>query len=540
LSATVVDSPAPPWKGIPWIYASTISFYLAGAVFYLYLARVLPTDELGSIVVVLAIAYIASTAAVLGLGTAFQHFLSYSRGRSELETVRRLKRMAFGAALILPAIAAGVVFALAGPLSQFFFHDARYTSLIQLFGIFAALTTASSILQSVLIGLQRFIAYSVVFATSAVGTYGVPMVLIQFWPGVQTVAVGCIVGSVVGLLVCLAMLLRPDTDPSLGAGSAAEGPTDLRRLLRRMLTYSLPVFAASLISASASYVDRLVLASLVDLSTVGIYNYAILISSGSLVLVAPFSTVLVPRLSHFFGTNEATAIRSAGRTSTTLAVLVYVPLALAIAALGPFLLRYLVGPGFVAASLPLAVILSITALAIPFTILTSVASGIRRTSALLHSSALALTANVGLSVLLVPSFGMLGAAIGNSSMYWVVFLVLYLELRSTQLVQFDLRSIGRIWAASLLMFVAMLAPLEAYGYGPLHVLLFTVVGFIVLLVALRLTRALSRDAALTLAQSLPVWAGVARPVVFWIAAGDSGSRASGALGGRTPIESLRK
>lgn len=202
----------------------------------------------------------------------------------------------------------------------------------------------------------------------------------------------------------------------------------------------------------------------------------------------------------------------------TLVVLLYVPFALGIASIGPFLLRYFVGMGFVSASLPLDLLLLITAASIPYVILVSLASGIRRPVLLLQASALALIANIGLSIVLVPPRGMIGAAIGNSAMYWVALLVLFFGLRGTNLVHLDIRSVSRIWAASLAMFGVVAGPLVVLGYAPTHVALFVVLGAVVLLVSLRLLRAVPHDVASALVRYLPRWAIAARPAICWIAA----------------------
>ncbi|MHB8352801.1 MAG: hypothetical protein ACYDFT_08985, partial [Thermoplasmata archaeon] len=155
---------------------------------------------------------------------------------------------------------------------------------------------------------------------------------------------------------------------------------------------------------------------------------------------------------------------------------------------------------------------------IPYAILISIASGIRRTSILLHASVLALVANIGLSILLVPRFGMTGAAIGNSSMYWIAFLVLYIELRGTGMVRLDAGSIARIWAASLAMFLTIAVPLVLLHYRPVLVPVFIGLGVLVFILSLRLTRAVPGDVANALVRFLPRWASVVGPVICWSAA----------------------
>jgi stage V sporulation protein B len=525
--------------GIPWIFAGSVTFFVIGGVFYLYLAHVLPTNELGSVVVLGAIAILVGTGAALGLGTGFQHFLSFHQGRSEFADVRALVRASFATSSLLGLAAASIVAGSAGPLSVFFFHSQQYTQTIELLGLYSGLYTASSILQSVLIGLQRFVAFSVAYMIGSTATYGIPVVLLQFWPSVESIVLGWVVGSAIALTLAAGLVLRYGRPRAVAL--APERPTQSgKTLYRNVLLYSFPVLASALISTGAAYVDRLVLASLANLSTVGIYNYAILVTTGSLFLVGPFQTVLVPRISELFGRDDPNGIRRVHRTGVTLIVLVYVPFALGLAAIGPFLLRLLVGAAFVPASLPMALLLGITALSIPYTILLSLASGIRRTQILLHASSVSLVSNIALSVLLVPRFGMLGAAVGNSSMYWVAFLVMYLELRGTDLVRFDVGSISRIWAASLVMCTAVAGPLILLAYRPLLVPLFIAVGIAVFLLSLRLVRAVQEDTVEAMVHMLPRWAAGVRPLICWVGACDHCHHAEELSGPVSPRSVLPK
>jgi hypothetical protein len=56
-------------------------YLLSGTVFYVYLAHVLQADKLGSVVVLAAVAAIMSVALSLGIGSGFQHFLSFFPGQ---------------------------------------------------------------------------------------------------------------------------------------------------------------------------------------------------------------------------------------------------------------------------------------------------------------------------------------------------------------------------------------------------------------------------------------------------------------------------
>ncbi len=515
MTPTPDDSIVVPRGGVPWVFASTISFTLAGALFYLYLARVVPLGELGAVVILSAVAWILPTVTTLGLGRGFTHFLSYHQARGDAPVTRTFLGMSFVTTALLALAAVGLAVALSSELSELLFHSSHYTSTLQLLGLYSGLLTAGMILSGVLLGLQRYVGYSVVNILGAVGMYTIPIALFALWPNVQSIVFGWILGALLEVVSSVAVIQRVTRVVRSSQDRLTVSPGTL---YRGLFAYSIPVLASLLITTGTYYIDRLVLASIANLATVGVYNYAILFASASLFVVAPFTSILTPQISAYFGRGERTQIRNIVRTSNVLVILAFVPMALALAALGPFLLRYIVGAAFVGASAPMALLLVISAVFIPVTNLISLASGIRRTSILMVSSSCALVANAALSVALVPHFGMLGAALGNSAMFWAPCLVLYFVLQDTGLVQFDLRSIARIWAAATAMALTIAAPLIYVHYAPIFVPLVVAVGVVVFLASLRLLRALPREATDELNRHLPHWASALRPLICWAAA----------------------
>ena len=509
------EAAEPVSTSVPWVYFGSLVFLLSGAVFYLVLARVLPTYDVGAIVILAAIATIMAVVFSLGIGPGFQHFLSFHMGRSEFGVVRTLVRSAFFFVMVLSIASALATLLLSTIFSDLFFHTGAYAPAIEILAVYSGLMTGNSALQSVLLGLQRFVAYSVVLIVSSLASYGLALGLLLLWTGVDAIVVGWALGAGLGCGLAVTAIVR--TSRARYGGTVWIGEAGNPNLRRDVMAYSLPLFVWSILATGATYVDRLVLASVANLASVGIYNYALLIAAGSMVVVGPFSTILVSKGSKLFGQQNREEIRAMTRGATTLIALVYLPLGLGGAALGPLLLRYLVGPGFVSASLPLIVLLVISGVFIPSTILNSVAASTRRTLAFAKAAVFAMIANVVLSILLVPRLGMLGAAIGNSSMVWVPFTVFYLELRGTGFIAFDTVSLTRIWLASASMGLLMGVPLWILNYSPPVVPVVVGAGIVYLAVMLRLLEAISNETAATLIRLLPRWLSPLRHVIYWLA-----------------------
>jgi O-antigen/teichoic acid export membrane protein len=269
--------------------------------------------------------------------------------------IRALLRTSFVLALFLGGASTALTVALSTELSQTFFHSRAYTSTIQLLGLLIGLSTAFSVLQSVLIGLQRFVVYATVSTLCYVTTYDSAVAFLSVRPGINSILYGWALGYGLACVLCIIAILRHARAVNIESSftlAPGVGPA----LFRSLSLDSLPLLVSAVFTTGAQFVDRLVLASVANLSSVGVYNYALLLASGSLFVVAPFSTFLIPKISELFGRADARGIRQLSTTSATMIVLVYVPAGLGVASIGPFLLRVVAGPNFVVASLPLAIL----------------------------------------------------------------------------------------------------------------------------------------------------------------------------------------
>jgi len=192
---------------IHWVYLSTVYFLLAGAVFYLYLAHILPPNELGAVVILQAIATVVSTAVALGLGSGFQHFLSFYRGRQEPRILQVLLRGSLAASGLLALVGFSLTFALSGLLGAFLFRSTAYQPALELVSLYTGLATAMVILQGVVLGLQRFALYSFRSIVTYTVTYGAAVVFLAFWPGTSSIVAGWILGTAVGCALYLGAML---------------------------------------------------------------------------------------------------------------------------------------------------------------------------------------------------------------------------------------------------------------------------------------------------------------------------------------------
>jgi len=79
--------------------------------------------------------------------------------------------------------------------------------------------------------------------------------------------------------------------------------------LSPVLSYSIPIFISGRVSYGATYVDRLIVSFLINLSELGIYNFALVLTNAISILTLPFTSMLLSRLSEFYGRGDRESFR---------------------------------------------------------------------------------------------------------------------------------------------------------------------------------------------------------------------------------------
>ena len=427
-------------------YAGSGVQLFSGLVFYLIAVRLFNTASIGAIALFVAIVGLFNIIFSFGLSTASQHFTSFSLGKGDYASVRktvyRILEISFGLSI---ASLVTLQF-LAGEISVIFLHSTSYTELVRILGVVLFGNIMFGILNGVILGIQQFRLSALISIVIWITYYFGALVFALFLRSIDTIVFGWLLGIFFGVFIELAVVLS-SIRKYLGEGK----PPNNAYLFR----YSFPILLSGLMSYGAGYADRFVVSGLMSLSELGVYNFSLLIASAISFLAVPFNNILMPKFSEFYGKGEKDLIASTAEVSITLLSYFYVPAALGIAALSPIILDFLGGSQYVLGALPLRIIMFASALFVSQNILTQAIASIRRTRLFLYSSGLALMGNVIVSILLIPLFGLVGAALGFSAVYAITFVILYYVARRESIVSMNLTGISKIWVASMGMFIIL-------------------------------------------------------------------------------------
>jgi O-antigen/teichoic acid export membrane protein len=221
---------------------------------------------------------------------------------------------------------------------------------------------------------------------------------------------GVIVGNFTGTLLVYASLL--------GYRREQLGLHVDRPLLRSMNRFGIPLVPTALFLWLTNFSDRFFLVKLADAAEVGLYSVGVRIASAMLLLLTAFRAAW-PAFAYSIADDE-----EANRTYAyvlTYLVVITAWVATALTLLSPWLVRLLTKPDFYEAS---RVVGPLTFASVAFAGYIVIAIGVgraRRTQFNWVVTGAAAVVNVALNLILIPPYGMMGAAVATVAAYAVMF-----------------------------------------------------------------------------------------------------------------------
>jgi O-antigen/teichoic acid export membrane protein len=401
--------------------AGSVSAGIFGFLFIMVVARGLGPAGTGVFYEAVALYLIASSLAKLGADAGATRMIARYRALERLPDLRRTVTIALIPVLLVATGLGAAMFVLAPRIAELVAdgrHVAELVPSIRVLAPFISVTAGSAVLLAASRGFQTMVPLVVVnniarpilrpvlaVVVLALGMGGIAVALAYAVP----VALGF-----VAALVWVLRLLRRAEEPSL-TGPLDSTPTP--RLASDFWRFAAPRAFAAVFSTTVTWLDTLLLGELRSTVDAGVYNGATrYLKLGSFALTVLY-LVTSPRISALLATNDREGAGTIYRTTTGWLMLTSWPVYMTLAMFAPVLLSVF-GPGFVEGQTALTIL----ALAM----LVSMAAGPASPILLMagHSvanttnSAVALVLNVGLNLVLIPRYGMTGAAIA-----WAVSIV---------------------------------------------------------------------------------------------------------------------
>lgn len=380
---------------------------LAGYAYKIVIARLGP-ETFGMFSICLTLLTLATAIALLGLDEGVKRYIAYYVGAGEPERVRGTI-----ASTAILAGASGLVigtagFLLAGVVSRNIFHHDGLAPYLRFFALVLPFNVLNFVVLRSFVGFKR--------VDLRVWTHNIGASLLKLAVTVVLVMLGfqlwgAVVGYAVGVGACLVAatwLLHRNFFPLV------RSPVRTTYLFGPLLLFSLPLLFSGILAQLLYQFDILMLGYFSEVEVVGIYSAVVTITALVFLGNELLSPLFFPTITEFYAQNQVEAMEALYNSVTKwmvgLAVLISAVLVLFA---GEFLLLFF-GPSYgVGATVLVVLVVGRLVWSVSSTSI-KVLQTMERTRLIFGITAVSAAGNVVANLLLIPRYGMLGAAVATS------------------------------------------------------------------------------------------------------------------------------
>ena len=346
-----------------------------------------------------------------GVGGAVVKYVAEHVARGERESARVMiaSASAISIALATTALLLSLTVAplLPGLLEISPDEQALAKAAIVLTGIDVAIAIAFSPRMAVLRGLQRHDLYNAVQIFGAILQAVVTIVVLKAGGGVRELIASGIPVNIAMRLTSSALIRRVAPDLITGI-QAAERPA-----IRRLARYCYSAFTIDVAGRLHNKTDELVIALFQPLTAVTPYALARRLGELTSLAATQCAKAVMPLASELEATDDIAKLRHLYIVASRVALAIATPIAIVLVVAGGTILSLWVGPAYADDGVLVAVLAAASLISVSQWPAAEILQGITRHRIVAWTSFASGVANIALSVLLLPVFGLIGVALGT-------------------------------------------------------------------------------------------------------------------------------
>ncbi len=371
---------------------------------YLYrilMARMLTPQEYGILSLALPLQFLVVVLGSAGIAPSVAKFVAEHRAKGELGRSAAVA----GAGLVyytLAGAALALAFVVLSPIVAGAYGIESLSPVLQLSAAALPFGFALAVLTGVLQGTGRFGAMAALLTSLQF----LRILLAAGAVAVSATAASAVLGSTLGFAGVLALAL-PLTLRELGRGGMRE--------FRRLFYFSLPVSVSSALGFLLAFLDIILLGFYAPPGEVGIYGAASPAARVALAFAMALSAVLLPRVSALSASGRRGELTRTLAGSFRATVMVLGGVSLITGIFAKELVVLLFGSTYAEAAEPLRVLVAGSFFYGLFSVSTGALQGLGKPEAPARILTLAVLLEVALCLLLIPEYGMMGAASASAA-----------------------------------------------------------------------------------------------------------------------------
>ncbi len=367
------------------------------------LTRLLGAHQYGMYNLGLSAANIAAGLAIFGLDTALVRYVAMLAGRRDERGVWGALQVGIGTATLLSVFTGTALYALAFPIASNVFHEPQLAPVLQLISAIVPFLVLSEVLAGANRGFKRM-DYPVIAQFVAQPIIRLVLVLALAVQGLSTME-AIIIFGVADLAASLIMIYFLHKEFGIRRPVHAA-----RRDVRAILGFSLPVWMSEMLVKFHNNIQTLFIGSLDSLAGVGVFSVASQLTVVSGQFSSSINTSTKPVIAELYDQGDMKQLGRLYQTTNKWALMVQFPVFLAMVLFpGPILSIF--GETFAEGALVLAILALGDLIHVGTGMGGSIIDMTGHTRLKLVNSLLRLIVYLSLDILLIPQWGIVGAAL---------------------------------------------------------------------------------------------------------------------------------
>ncbi|PIN73344.1 hypothetical protein COV20_03880 [Candidatus Woesearchaeota archaeon CG10_big_fil_rev_8_21_14_0_10_45_16] len=443
---------------------SLLMVTLAAIVSYItriYLARLLGPEEYGLFYAVFTFVIFFLFIRDLGLDQSLVKFIAAARVRGSKGDIMRYLTTTIAWQLLGTIIMSGVFILGSSYLAVHYFKDSRASIILLLLVIYIFSSIFFRVQKQMFQAFQKMFLYSSVELLKNVLVF---LLVIAFLPFVSKVYAPLFAYVLIGPLLTLVYLIPfLKVSPRLTISIS-----QFKETSKEMLAYGIPVLFTSASGAVIGYIDTIILTFFVSLSDVGIYNVVLPTAIIILSIGRSLSSVVFPMSSELWEKRDLRRLYQGLNLIHQYVLIALLPLIIVLFFQSEFIIGALFGQEYQSGALAFQILLLGVMIYILVQSNNSILAGMGKTKAVMKVTMISAAANTILNLLLIPSFGIIGAAFTTTFSYYLSFFMSTKIVYSSLQKKLPLKKWSKILAVAFISFAIagiVVNPLLTFLFG---------------------------------------------------------------------------
>jgi O-antigen/teichoic acid export membrane protein len=396
------------FNGASLVFVGMIFSNILGLFNQILFGRLLGPQDYGLFNLGISIISIFSLFAILGLGSGLSQYLPYNIIQNNNSKALGAIKFALKCSFCIGLLIASILFSLAPYIANTVFNEPKLEGTLRILCLAFPFYALFNVAQGVLVGIKK-IKYKVYNEDIFTKLIQIFLFIILWAIGYKYLA--AFAAYTVATIFCAiyyVYIINKKIIPSLGRDHE-------ERIARgELISLSWPLFLAGFTMIFMSNTDKILLGRYLEVNDIGIYTASLTIASLLYPIFSCFRIIFLPIMSEYSAVKDFQGINKIYSLSTKWIFFIMFPITLYFIIYSEIILSKIYGNQFISGGICLAI------LAIGFSMnsLTGmtgeILAAIKETKLNLVCELIGAFSNIGLNIILIPKFGIIGASIGTS------------------------------------------------------------------------------------------------------------------------------